>query len=174
MAEVVVLRARTVKEKDPNALGVPDSTPVFVSEVPVGSVPETTLYPVGFALDADRATLYKTEIAVFASVGLVTHAGGAVTSCVNDRSAVAFAAFPVARIVKENEPPALGVPLNRPPLDRDRPGGIDPDCTEYDTALVAVNCCEYADPVAKSANAPAAGLDHTGSATTVCVNALSA
>jgi hypothetical protein len=59
----------------------------------------------------------------------VFHVGTVATNCVKDRSVVAFAAFPVARIVKEYDP-ALGVPESNPPADRDSPDGIAPVWTE--------------------------------------------
>jgi hypothetical protein len=170
----VVLIALTVNENDPRSVGVPESTPFELKEVPVGSAPDRTEYPVANAFVAERVREYATDADVFASVGAVVQVGTVATSMLKLRSAVAFVADPVARTVQEYAPETVGVPLRSPAPERDRPVGRDPDDTAKVRALVAESWTDVmAPPWGASAYAPPAVIQ-TGSGTVVCVNVLSA
>src|ERR1700682_3230363 len=66
------------------------------------------------------------------------------------KSAVALApVLSVARAVNENEPAALGVPLNCPEVSSETPGGGDPPAIDQaygGCPPLADNACEYAAP----------------------------
>lgn len=135
----VVLRARTVNEYVPSVVGVPDSTPLELRVVPVGSAPEMTEYPDASAFVAESVREYVTDSEVFANAAAVVQVGTVATSMLKLRSAVAFVAEPVARTVQEYDPATVGVPLSSPAPERDRPDGNDPDDTAKVRALVADN-----------------------------------
>lgn len=120
--------ALTVNVNVPVAEGDPDRT--FWDNVMLfGIVPDTSEYPAGLAFVADRVIETETEVDVFDREDPVDHEGVVATNCVNDRSAVAFVALPVALMVNEYDP-ALGVPFKSPALDSDRPVGRVPVCKE--------------------------------------------